>query len=50
MLAGVLLGIVEVMNDAYFTASYRDIIIFGIFFLFIVIKPEGLFGAVKQEK
>lgn len=50
MIAGVLLGIIEVMNDAYFTASYRDIIIFGIFFLFIVIKPEGLFGAGKQEK
>ena len=50
MIAGVLLGVIEVMNDAYFTASYRDIIIFGIFFLFIVIKPEGLFGAVKQEK
>ena len=50
MIAGVLLGVVEVMNDAYFTASYRDIIIFGIFFLFIVIKPEGLFGAVKEEK
>lgn len=49
MIAGLLLGIIEVMNDAYFTASYRDMIIFGIFFIFIVFKPEGLFGAVKKE-
>lgn len=49
MIAGLLLGIIEVMNDAYFTASYRDMIIFGIFFIFIVFKPEGLFEAVKKE-
>jgi len=44
MIAGVLIGIIEIMNDAYFTASYRDIILFGLFLGFIVFKPEGLFG------
>lgn len=44
MVGGILIGIVEIMNDAYFVASYRDIILFGPFFIFIVFKPEGLFG------
>jgi len=49
MIAGILIGIIEVMNDAYFTASYRDMIIFGLFFLFLMFKPEGLWGTTKQE-
>jgi branched-chain amino acid transport system permease protein len=49
MIAGILIGVIEVMNDAYFTASYRDMIIFGLFFLFLMFKPEGLWGATKQE-
>jgi branched-chain amino acid transport system permease protein len=44
MLGGLLIGIIEIMNDAYFTASYRDIVLFGLFFIFIVFRPEGLFG------
>jgi len=49
MIAGILIGVIEVMNDAYFTASYRDMIIFGLFFLFLMFKPEGLWGTTKQE-
>jgi branched-chain amino acid transport system permease protein len=48
MIAGLMIGIIEIMNDAYFTASYRDIILYGLFFIFIVFKPEGLFG--KKER
>lgn len=49
MIAGILIGVIEVLNDAYFTASYRDMIIFGLFFLFLMFKPEGLWGTTKQE-
>ena len=49
MIGGLLIGIIEIMNDAYFTASYRDIILFGLFFIFIVFKPEGLFGAKQRD-
>ena len=48
MIGGLMIGIIEVMNDAYFTASYRDIILFGLFLVFIVFKPEGLFGKKEQ--
>ena len=48
MIGGLMIGIIEVMNDAYFTASYRDIILFGLFLVFIVFKPEGLFGTKEK--
>jgi branched-chain amino acid transport system permease protein len=48
MIAGLMIGIIEIMNDAYFTASYRDIILYGLFFIFIVFKPEGLFGTKEH--
>ena len=48
LIGGLLIGIIEIMNDAYFTASYRDIILFGLFFIFIVFRPQGLFGAKQQ--
>jgi branched-chain amino acid transport system permease protein len=49
MIGGILIGVIEVMNDAYLTASYRDMIIFGLFFLFLMFKPEGLFGTTERE-
>jgi branched-chain amino acid transport system permease protein len=38
MIGGLMIGVIEVMNDAYFTASYRD----------IIFKPEGLFGTKEK--
>ena len=49
MIGGILIGIMEVMNDAYLTAGYRDMIVFGLFFLFLIFKPEGLFGTTSRE-
>jgi len=43
MVGGFLIGMVEVLNDAYLDASYRDLIVFSLFFAFIVLKPDGLF-------
>ncbi|MBW2339118.1 MAG: branched-chain amino acid ABC transporter permease [Deltaproteobacteria bacterium] len=48
MIGGLMIGIIEIMNDAYFAAGYRDIILFGLFLAFIVFKPEGLFGTKEQ--
>jgi len=49
MIGGIMIGVMEVMNDAYFSAGYRDMIIFGIFFLFLMFKPEGLFGTTERQ-
>jgi branched-subunit amino acid ABC-type transport system permease component len=49
MIGGLAIGLIETMNDAYFTAGYRDFVIFFIFFVFLVFRPEGLFP-VRQER
>jgi len=49
MIGGIMIGVMEVMNDAYLTAGYRDMIVFGLFFVFLIFKPEGLFGATSRE-
>ena len=45
MIGGLALGLIETLNDAYFSAGYRDLVIFSIFFAFLIFKPEGLFPA-----
>lgn len=45
MIGGLTLGLIETLNDAYFSAGYRDLVIFSIFFAFLIFKPEGLFPA-----
>jgi len=49
MIGGLAIGLIETMNDAYFTAGYRDFVIFFIFFVFLVFRPQGLFP-VRQER
>jgi branched-chain amino acid transport system permease protein len=44
MVGGLLLGVTQVMNSAYFMGSITDIILFGMMLLFILLKPQGLFG------
>ena len=45
MIGGLAIGLIETLNDAYFSAGYRDLVIFSIFFAFLIFKPEGLFPA-----
>ena len=49
MIGGLAVGLVETMNDAYFSAGYRDLVIFSIFFAFLFFKPEGLFPANQSR-
>ena len=39
-----LLGAVETLSVAYISSSYRDAIAFGVMFLILVVRPNGLFG------
>ncbi|MCC7327623.1 MAG: branched-chain amino acid ABC transporter permease [Burkholderiales bacterium] len=45
MIGGLAVGLLETLNDAYFNAGYRDLVIFSVFFAFLVLRPEGLFPA-----
>jgi len=44
MLAGVLLGVLEVLGAGYLASSYRDAFAFGALMLVLLVRPEGLLG------
>lgn len=50
MIAGLFLGLVEVMSVAYLSSDFRDAIAFGLLFVILLLRPSGLFGRVVERK
>lgn len=50
MLGGLFLGFAEVLSVAYVGSTMRDAVAFGLLFLILLIRPQGLFGKVVQRK
>jgi branched-chain amino acid transport system permease protein len=48
MMAGLLLGIAEVMSVAYVSSLFRDAIVYGLLILTLFIRPEGLFAQSRD--
>jgi branched-chain amino acid transport system permease protein len=44
LIAGLLLGILETYGVALTSTNYRSILIYGVFILILVIRPQGLLG------
>jgi branched-chain amino acid transport system permease protein len=44
LLAGVIIGILEVMSGLFFKPEFTNAIVFGLLMVVILIKPEGLLG------
>jgi branched-chain amino acid transport system permease protein len=41
--AGLGLGVISSFTTAYVTSSFRDVVIFGLLMLFLIVRPSGLF-------
>ena len=50
MLGGLLIGFIEVMWSAYFSAEYKDVAAFTILVLVLIFMPQGLLGKPEVEK
>lgn len=50
MIGGLFLGFAEVMSVAYLSSDYRDAIAFGLVFIILLLRPQGLFGASVERK
>jgi branched-chain amino acid transport system permease protein len=50
MLGGLFLGFAEVLSVAYIGSDMRDAVAFGLLFLILLLRPQGLFGKVAQRK
>ncbi len=50
MLGGLILGLAEVYAVASISSSWRDAIAFGLLFLILVLRPQGLLGRVRVRE
>jgi len=50
ILGGLALGIVETFGAAFISVPYKDAIAFAVLLLFLLIRPQGLFGEKIAEK
>jgi branched-chain amino acid transport system permease protein len=50
MLGGLLIGLIEAMWAAYFSADYKDVAAFSILVIVLIFRPTGLLGRPDVEK
>jgi branched-chain amino acid transport system permease protein len=50
MIGGLFLGFAEVLSVAYVGSNMRDAVAFGLLFLILLVRPQGLFGKVLERK
>ncbi|SDD36110.1 branched-chain amino acid ABC transporter permease [Glycomyces harbinensis] len=50
MAAGLILGIAEAMTVSYFDSTWKGLVPFALLFVILVLRPRGLFGAVKVRE
>jgi branched-chain amino acid transport system permease protein len=49
VVAALILGLLETGITAYISSSYQDTITFGLLFLILLVRPQGLFTIVSRE-
>lgn len=50
LVGGLLLGLAEVFAVQYIGSSWRDLVAFGLLFLLLVVRPQGLFGTRRVRE
>ena len=41
---GILVGLAEIFGASYLSSAYKDALVFALMFLFLLVRPQGLFG------
>ena len=50
MLGGLLIGVVEALWSGYFSIAYKDVAVFAILILVLILRPSGLLGRPALDK
>jgi branched-chain amino acid transport system permease protein len=50
IVGGMLIGIIEVLSVGYFGALAKDFTVYGALFLALLLRPQGILGAVQSER
>lgn len=48
IIASMLIGLAEVFSTAIGIGTFRDVVIFGMLFCFLMFRPNGLFGRDEE--
>lgn len=48
LIGGIIIGLIESVGPQFMTATWTEAIVYGLFLLFLFVKPSGLFGQ-KQD-
>lgn len=47
---GIFVGLTEVLGASYLSSAYKDLIAFGAMILFLLVRPQGIFGERIQDR
>ena len=50
LIGGLLLGIIEILGNAYVSTQLGDALVFAVLIIVLLVKPSGLLGKVTREK
>jgi branched-chain amino acid transport system permease protein len=50
MLGGIFIGLIEMLGVAYVSANYRDVYVFGLLIIVLLVRPSGILGKATVEK
>jgi branched-chain amino acid transport system permease protein len=50
LIGGLFLGFAEVMSVAYIGSTMRDAVAFGLLFIVLLLRPQGMFGKILERK
>jgi branched-chain amino acid transport system permease protein len=50
MLGGLLIGLIEALWSGYASVEYKDVMVFVVLVLVLILRPSGLFGRPEVEK
>jgi branched-chain amino acid transport system permease protein len=50
IVGGLLIGIIEVLSVGYLGATAKDFAVYGVLFLALVIRPQGILGMLQTER
>lgn len=49
MLGGIVVGVVEVVTGNMLSATWKQAVLFGLMFVILIVRPQGLFGSTLQR-
>ena len=50
IVGGLFVGLTEVLGASYISSAYKDLISFGIMILFLLVRPQGVFGERIRDR